>query len=392
MDFKLAVSEEIAADVSDAERQIQNLNAGAPGLAALEALARLLLRAEAVASSRIEGLEVGARRLVRAEAAEALGVPIADQTAEAVLGNIEAMSMATQELAERDRVSLEDVLAVHRALMLHTQQAALGGIVRATQNWVGGNDFNPCSATFVPPPERVPELLDDLMEFLNSDRYPPLIQAALVHAQFETIHPFGDGNGRVGRALVHVVLRRRGLAPRYVPPISLVLATRSRDYIRGLTACRYVGPPSSEAAQAGMADWVSVFAAAATLAAANARDFGGHIDTLVRSWKDRLGRVRQGSSVDLLVRMLPSAPVLTANTAARLLDRSVQAANQAIDRMVNAGVLIPVRLVRRNRAFEAAGLLDLFTDFERALASPAGDTRIARPDRPVPARIPRSLS
>src|SRR5207302_3067265 len=131
------------------------------------------------------------------------------------------------------------------------------------QNWIGGNDYNPCGADFVPPPpEFVPDLLLDLVAYLDSDDYSPLVQAAIAHAQFETIHPFADGNGRVGRALIHAVLRRRGLAPRYVPPISLVLATESRSYIGGLTAYRYMGEPTSAAAQEGVANWMGTFASA----------------------------------------------------------------------------------------------------------------------------------
>jgi Fic family protein len=93
--------------------------------------------------------------------------------------------------------------------------------VRDQQNWVGGNDYNPCGADFVPPPpEDVAPLIADLCRAVNDDSFPPVVQAALVHAQFETIHPFADGNGRAGRALIHVVLKRRGLTTAYVPPIA----------------------------------------------------------------------------------------------------------------------------------------------------------------------------
>src|SRR5690606_1609012 len=99
-----------------------------------------------------------------------------------------------------------------------------------------GNDYNPCGAAFVPPPpEEVPDLLDDLCRAVDEHTLPPLVQAAVVHAQFETIHPFEDGNGRTGRALVQVVLRRRGLSPSFVPPISVVLARHREAYIEGLS-------------------------------------------------------------------------------------------------------------------------------------------------------------
>ena len=114
------------------------------------------------------------------------------------------------------------------------------GRIRTEQNWIGGSGFNPCSAAFVPPPpEEVPDLLAYLCQFCSDEVLPALAQAAIAHAQFETIHPFVDGNGRTGRALTHVIPRRRGLAPRLLPPISLVLATWSSSYIDGLVGTRY---------------------------------------------------------------------------------------------------------------------------------------------------------
>ncbi|MCC7103992.1 MAG: Fic family protein [Chloroflexi bacterium] len=387
MELEIAVPSDVAADISDAEQAVARLNAQGPTLASLEALSRLLLRAEAVASSRIEGLEVAGRRLMRLEAARAIGSPFTDVTAEAVLGNIEAMALAVGEVSDRPRLALDDLLSIHRSLMRHTERPDWGGVVRTAQNWVGGNDFNPCGAAFVPPPPAfVPALLDDLVAFMNADRYPPLVQAALVHAQFETIHPFADGNGRVGRALIHVVLRRRGLAPRYVPPISPILATEVRSYIGGLNAYRYLGPSDAPAAQAGILDWIRIFVSMAARAARDAERFGQRVDDLAAEWRTRAQPVRASSAVDLLIHALPSAPVVTVQTAANLIGRSLQATNQAVDHLVRAGVLAPVRDVRRNRAFEATGLLDLLTSFERSLASPAANTRASPPARPVPRR------
>lgn len=377
---------DVAEDLGEAERAVRHLNEGTPALASLESVARLLLRAEAIASSRIEGLEVGARRLARAEVARVLGQPAQDVTAETVLGNVEAMQLAVTELAGRHHLAVEDILELHRALMRHTQRPEYGGRVRTTQNWIGGNDFNPCGAEFVPPPpEYVPGLLEDLVAYLNSDEHPPLVQAAVAHLQFETIHPFADGNGRVGRALIHVVLRRRRLAPRYVPPISLVLATRSRDYVRGLTAARYAGPPDSAEAHAGLAEWLRVFAAATARASADAERFGELVDELLRRWRAQAAPVRAKSAADLLLQVLPTAPIITVASAARLIGRSVQATNEAVERLVQAGVLTPIKPVRWRRAFEAEGLLDALTGVERALASPTGDTRDSPPVRPVPA-------
>lgn len=376
-----------AADVADAEANVGRLNAAAVTLADTEALARLLLRAEAVGSSHIEGLVVGGQRLLRFEAASELGsAEVRDVTAAEVLSNITAMDYAVRIMAEGP-VTVDGILEMHRLLFENTDRARFGGRLRDDQNWIGGSSYNPCSAAFVPPPEgEVPSLMEDLCEFANSDVLSPVAQAAVAHAQFETIHPFVDGNGRTGRALIHVILRRRGLCPTAVPPISLVLATRATDYIESLSAFRYDGPPTGDDARRCLNDWITVFAAATTTAATHALDFEHRIDEIKAGWLDRLGRVRGGSSARLLVDALPGTPIITSNGAAELLGRSFKAANDAIDRFVEAGILAQVNVGRRNRAWEAREIIDAFADLERRLASPTGDTRSAQPVRDVPAR------
>jgi fido (protein-threonine AMPylation protein) len=228
---------DVAADVADAERAIGQFDTRATALVDTEALARLLLRAESVASSKIEGLEVGGRRLLRAEAARSLGEESDDVTAIEVLNNIQAMQWALGEVGVGDDITVEILLEAHRRLLAGTRIEEYGGEVREEQNWIGGSSYNPCSAAFVPPPhEHVKDLLDDLCAFSNSDDLPAVVQAAMAHAQFETIHPFVDGNGRIGRVLIHLILRRRDLTPHVLPPISLILATWSDDYVSGLTA------------------------------------------------------------------------------------------------------------------------------------------------------------
>jgi len=220
----------VAAEVAEAEAAIARLDTEAAALVGTEALARILLWAESVASSKIEGLEIGARRLLRAEAARRLGESVSDVTAAEVLGNIDAMAFAIESVKEGDAVSSGLLLDIHRRLLAGSQLAGEGGRFRNVQNWIGGSDYNPCSAAFVPPPpESVGELMNDLLEFANDDSLPAVAQAAIAHAQFETIHPFIDGNGRTGRALIHVILRRRGLAQRVVAPVSLILATWAKD-------------------------------------------------------------------------------------------------------------------------------------------------------------------
>lgn len=379
------LSGETAADVADAERAVQRLNQQARGLADSEAIARLLLRAEAVASSKIEGLEIGGRRLLRAQTAIRIGEQPGDITAVEVLNNIEAMHWAIGDLTEADAITVEDLLGVHERLLAGTLLERHAGRIRDQQNWIGGSSYNPCSASFVPPPaEHVRPLLKDLCAFCNRDTLPTIAQAAIAHAQFETIHPFIDGNGRTGRALIHMIMRRRGLASVVVPPVSLVLATRSEDYINGLAAAR---PRETELD--GTDAWIATFAAAVIRAVDDAEQYEQRVADLQAAWLRRLGRVRSDSAVVRLIDVLPGAPVVTAQTATALVGRSLQAVNEALPRLVDAGILRQITVGRRNRAFEAPELLDAFNDLERQLASPDGDTSHSPPVRRVPYRRSR---
>lgn len=378
----------VAADVADAEAAVRRLNETSVALVDTEALARLLLRAEAVASSRIEGLEVGARRLLHADAARGGELPARrDVTAEEVLGNVDAMLGALEAADPAKQVTPQTILDIHRHLLAGTALADHAGRVRTEQNWIGGSAFNPCAAAFVPPPpESVPGLLDDLAAFCNDDGLPVVVQAAIVHAQFETIHPFVDGNGRVGRALVHLVMRRRGLAQRVVPPVSLVLATMASAYIAGLTAYRYEGDSSSAEAYAGVNEWIAMFAGACIQAVRDAESFEHDVRELIQGWRERLAPIRRNSSVDLLLGVLPGAPILTVSSASTLLGRSFRSVNSAVAQLEGAGVLKRATIGRRNRAFEVPEIIDAFTGLERRLASPAHDTRVAPPTRSVPYR------
>jgi Fic family protein len=387
VDREVVLEGRVAADVSDAEAALARFGLEVGALADSETLARLLLRTESVASSRIEGLEIGARRLLRADAERKLGEPAHDVTAAEVLGTIDAMTFATESIDEGDRLSVDLLLETHRRLLLGTRLEAHGGRLRDEQNWIGGSSFNPCSAEYVPPPpEAVPSLVADLCEFCNEDSLPAVAQAALAHAQFETIHPFVDGNGRVGRALIHLVLRRRSVVARVLPPVSLILATWAQEYVNALSGTRYRGAPYSHAAQEGLNRWVGLFATATRRAVADADAFEESTRSLELEWRRRLGRVRAGSAADLLLRRLPGAPILTVRSAADLIGRSTQATNQAIARLVEAKVLSQTTVGKRNRAFEAPEMIRAFTALERTLASPSGDTRTAPPTRRVPRR------
>jgi Fic family protein len=376
------------ADAADAERAVERLNQSPTPLADTEALARVLLRAESVASSRMEGLVVGARRLLTADLARASGEVPNDDTAAEVLANIDAMAFAIAAVGPGTQITPTLFLETHRRLLATTQLAEHAGHLRTEQNWIGRNDHTPVGAEYVPPPpEYVAELVDDLCAFCSDDALPAMVQAAIAHAQFETIHPFADGNGRVGRALIHMVLRRRGLVRTVIPPISLVLATRARDYVDGLSGTRYVGEPQSPAAIQGISRWVGIFAAACTRSVVDATAFEERIAAVQRNWRARLGSMRSGSAASMLVAMLPGTPVTTIAAISKRLARSTPATMEAVRRLVDGGILFPMRAGRqRGQVFEAREIIAAFTSLERQLASPASDTRTSPAVRPVPAR------
>lgn len=345
---------ELAAVISDAEASIGSLNAGAEQ--ALAPLARLLLRTESIASSKVEGMQVDARTLARAEVAQETGRTIGAEAAE-IIANIDAMQFAVEEAASRN-LSERDVLAIHRVLMARTERSALAGKLRDSQNWIGGNNYNPCAADFVPPPpEEVKRLLRDLCSFSARDDLPPLVHAAIAHAQFETIHPFDDGNGRAGRALVQVILRGRRLASTFTPPMSVIFARNKRRYIEGLTLFR----------ADDIAGWLEIFATAAVQAAKLAHRYVSAVTRLQDEWRVQLAEhssPRSDSAAWALIDILPAHPVITVAVAAAATGRTKPAINNAVAELSGAGVLSALSESKRNRAWEATGLLDLIVAME----------------------------
>ncbi len=356
-ELPLKMEATVAGVVSEAETAIRELNESARP--ALAPLARLLLRTESMASSKIEGVQTGVRELARAEAKVEAGRK-ASATALEVLANIDAMQLAMDEATAVDRFDVAEIIAIHRRLMKRTINAErIAGRIRTSQNWIGGNDYNPCGADFVPPPpEDVQGLLDDLCDAINDDRLPPIVQAAIVHAQFETIHPFADGNGRTGRALIHVVLKRRRVAPAYVPPISVVLAANRDRYIEGLT--RFCGERVS--------DWIEQFAAAARSAARLAGAYLREVQQLSAAWRAKLSAQptppRADAAAWAVIDILPGYPVISAPVAAAVIGRSKPQIYEALEHLEEAGVLTPLSASRRNRSWEPVGLLDLLERLE----------------------------
>lgn len=394
--FDLHLGATAASAVSKAEGSIRALNHRCSHLTDTEPLARLILRSEALASSRIEGLEMGAGKLLEHEALEELGVhQRLDSTETSVLSNIAVMQDAVADATGLPELTLDTLRSINRRLLAGTRVETYGGELRHEQNWIGGNNVNPIGAAYVPPPpEHAPSLMEDLVAFCNRSPLPPVATAALAHAQLETIHPFADGNGRTGRSLIHIVFKRSGLAPQVVPPVSLVLATDKNRYINNLAAFRtddgdYDTDAGRICARAEAANsWVEYFANACSLACERALEFESRMDGVQQEWRTRI-KARRNSATDLLLEALPSNPVVSVSSAARLTGRSDEATRLAIHALVDAGILVQNAKNRKSGIYAARDALDAFTAYERALATPGGDTATAKPTRSVALRVPR---
>lgn len=360
--FDPSLSGATAGVVSDAEKAISDLNRTAGP--ELDPLARLLLRTESIASSRVEGMQVDARSLARAEANQDTGRRIGSDAGE-ILANVDAMQLAIERASSTDAIRVDDIVAIHNVLMANAPNRATAGRVRDTQNWIGGNSYNPCGADFVPPPfEEVDRLLQDLAVFCNEEALPPLVQAAVAHAQFETVHPFEDGNGRTGRALIQVILRRRRLAPAFVPPVSVVLAREKGRYIDGLTLFR----------EDRIDEWLEIFAVATFRAADLAVRYTNRVAEMQERWRAQLRRVsnpRADAAAWAIIDVLPAHPVLTVPVAVAATRRTKPAVTNGVDELERAGVLERLGESTRNRAWEADGLLGLIAGLESGLDSPS---------------------
>jgi Fic family protein len=263
-------------------------------------------------------------------------------------------------IGDEDRkLTVADILTIHRTLMANEPARVMPGEFRREQNWIGGRLQNPSDARYVPPPEnQVEPLMADLVEFMNRDDLPAVAQAAIAHAQFETIHPFIDGNGRVGRCLIHVVLRRRGVAPVFVPPISIVLAARLNIYVDGLVGFRD-----------GRIDaWCASFAWACGRAAALSVDLAARVASLEAEWFQRAGRPRRDSAAARIIPVLPAQPITSAATMRAAIGARHQRALEGLKVLADAGVLRQISEGDYDRQYAADELFDLIEAYEQRVA------------------------
>jgi Fic family protein len=307
-------------------------------------LAAILLRTESASSSEIERLTAGAKAIAQAELGRKAG-----PNAELIVANVRAMQSAL-DLA--DDLTVDTIVAMQDALLRRHHPDLVG--LRTEQVWVGGGLSNtPHTAEFVPPHhDRVPALMDDVMTFARRTDLLVLPHLAIAHAQFETIHPFADGNGRTGRALVQAMLRHHRVTRSVTVPVSAGLLTRTGDYFDALTAYR----------RGDIAPIVEQFIAATWRSIDNADRLVTGLLQLRMEWETRVD-ARRGSSARRLLDVLASHPVIDVNLASVLLGVAYTTAEGAIERLEADGIVTPMSGASRNRAWQAAEVIDLLDQF-----------------------------
>jgi Fic family protein len=353
-DRDLSLDARTVADAARAQSAVEHAAESMPDDFA--ALARLLLRAEGVASSFIEGVTAPVVDIVLADADKSS----APSAAAWVAANLAAVTDAVED-AHTGPLTVESLCAWHRTLMTGSPTPAQHvGILRSEQGWIGGT--SPLDAHLVtPPPEELPALVADLIAYVNRDEVDPVSQAAVAHAQFEIIHPFADGNGRVGRVLVAWILVRR-LSLVTPPPVSARIAADVGGYGSGLVMFR-MGDHNG---------WVRWFAEAVSGAGRAQQELVASVDRLQREWRERLAgprvearRVRSDAAAWRVLDLLPRHLVLTGPLVASELAIPLKSANAALAELVGAGVLVehgtvqPSGRGRPSRLYTSTELLGL---------------------------------
>ncbi|MFE3986950.1 Fic family protein [Nocardia tengchongensis] len=308
----------------------------------LAPLADFLLRSESVASSKIEHIDAGWRAFGKAVA----GGKASDE-AKSQLAAVKAL-IAMVDAAGAGNIGLDDLLEAHRLLMAVDYYTSLdAGKLRIVQNWVGGSDYTPINAAHIPPPpELVAELIADLLTFVNRDDLPILAQAAIAHAQFESIHPFTDGNGRIGRALISAVLRRRGLTRRVTVPLASVMLADTSRYFMHLNRFR----------DGDVDAFVEYLAVGAIHACESAQDSAMALADLPRRWRD-VARPRANSADETLLEALLETPIFNVDTAQRITGTTSASTYRALSRLTDTGILELLSESQRNRVWAATDVL-----------------------------------
>ncbi len=315
----------------------------------LEALNHLQLRTEAVDSSKIENVDASLADYGRA----LLGIG-ANSSATSMASATAALERMITDADTTRSIRLDAVLQAHEDLFRHhPDEQHRAGKLRTTQNWIGGSDYAPNGALHVPPPpETVIDYLDDLVGFANRGDMPALVQAAIVHAQFESIHPFIDGNGRIGRTLIHAVLRRRRATRHLTVPIASALVA-DRD--------RYFG--ALEDYRRGYARTIiAMLAGSASIATAESWRTADDVPAIRGRWHDAVGGSRPGTALHRLLDLLTEEPIVNVALVTRRIEVSESTAQTTIDALVDAGVLTKAPRSRKAPVWLAPAILDEVRD------------------------------
>jgi Fic family protein len=305
----------------------------------------VLLRSESAASSNIENLTASARAIAEAEA---LG-DTSRRNAALIVSNNEAMKAA---VALADRLHENAILAMHAALM-HDSDPACAGKWRTEQVWIGGGNLGPRGAEYITPHHtRVPDTIADLLAFTRRADMPALPQIAIAHAQFETIHPFADGNGRTGRALIQAMLRQKRLTRQITVPVSAGLLKNTDAYFDALSSYREGDP----------APIVQRVSEASLLAVANGRHLVADLRSIREEWNSRFS-ARRDSAVHRVADLLIRHPVFNARLLERELGITTGNARRYIDPLAEAKIIVEFTDRARNRAWRAPEVLDALDAF-----------------------------
>ncbi|WP_424937296.1 MULTISPECIES: Fic family protein [Bacteria] len=347
------ISGEDSADIEDATRQLVEFDTHAQRTLgtdnpALGPMTAILLRTESASSSQIEQLTTSARQLALAEIDEG-----AKANALTVIGNVRAMEAA---LRLADDISVDSILAMHRALMIHQPGFAEedAGRFRAEQVWIGGGDAGPRTADFVAPHhDRVLDAVMDLVRFMERQDLPVLLQVALAHAQFETIHPFPDGNGRTGRALAQSILRNKGVVGSTAVPISAGLLVDVDRYFAALGAFRDgdAGPI------------VRQFAQASRIAAITGTKLVDDLAAQLEESRARMKDLRSDAAAWKILPTLIGQPAVTTRYLVGSLGLGEMATLRALDALVKRGVLTETTGRARGRVWQHRGIFEVLDDY-----------------------------
>ncbi len=351
----LAIGGELPALLSEADRALGRLDGSVLTLPNPDLFVLMYVRKEAVLSSQIEGTQSSLQDVLAAEAQ--LLDPTRPRDVDEVLNYMRAMNHGLARLSELP-VSTRLIREIHADLLRGVRGGRLQpGELRSSQNWIGPSGSTLATATFVPPPHHlVPETLGALEKFLHADdSLPPLIKIALAHAQFETIHPFLDGNGRVGRLLITFLLTERKVLHKPVLYLSHYFKRYRAAYYDHLQAVRERGAWES---------WIGFFLRGIIDVAGEAAETARRILHLREQHRsaitERLGRA--AGNGHKVLESLYDRPILAVNTAAALTGTTYTAANTLVARMVKLGILAEMTGNARNRRFLYAPYVALFSE------------------------------